>query len=69
EAEAIAERVGRDYRDGMSLGEALKAAVAALAGPDRQIEPAELEIAVLARSKPRRAFRRIEDQETRSLLS
>jgi proteasome alpha subunit len=53
----------------MQLGEAVKAAVSALAGPDRQIETAELEIAVLARSRPRRAFRRIEDAEIAALLA
>ena len=68
EAEAIAERVERDYRDAMSLGEAVKATVSALGGPDRRIEPAELEIAVLARSLVRRAFRRIADDEIASFL-
>ena len=69
EADAIAERVEHDYREGISLADALKTAVRALAGPDRQVEPAELEIAVLARSQARRAFRRIEDAETAQLLA
>jgi len=68
EADAIAERVQRDYRENSPLADALKAAVSALAGPDRQIEPGELEAAVLARSQVRRAFRRIEDGETAELL-
>ena len=46
----------------------MKATVSALGGPDRRIEPAELELAVLARSLVRRAFRRIADDEIASFL-
>jgi proteasome alpha subunit len=68
EAETIAERLKQDYREGMSLAEALRAAKKALGGPDRSLPPVELEVAVLARSNGRRAFRRIEDEEVATLL-
>lgn len=52
----------------MDLGAALRAAVAALAGPDRTIAGAELEVAVLARSNGRRKFARIDGAELDALL-
>jgi hypothetical protein len=48
--------------------EALRAAVAALAGPDRTLGADELEVAALARDDGRRAFRRIEGGELDELL-
>jgi proteasome alpha subunit len=68
EAEAIADRLESSYRDGLSLGEALSTAVAALAGPDRTLGAADLEAAVLARGDARRAFRRLDDDEIETLL-
>jgi len=59
EADAVAGRLKSTYQPGISLDEALRVAVAALAGPDRQLDPAELEVAVLARGNGRRAFRRL----------
>jgi proteasome alpha subunit len=53
---------------GLDLSGALKVAVAALAGPDRQIPAAELEVAVLSRSNGRRCFRRLPDDEVASLV-
>ena len=69
EADTIAERLKESYREGWGLGDALKAAVKALAGDDRTIEAGEMEVAVLERANPRRAFRRIEDEETVGLLA
>jgi proteasome alpha subunit len=69
EAEAITERMQAAYTDGWNMTAALKAAVAALGGPDRTIPSTELEIAVLARSNGRRAFRRIVDDEASTLLN
>jgi proteasome alpha subunit len=63
EAEPIAERVKAAYQPTMSLGEALRAAVSALGGPDRTLVGSDLEVAVLARSNGRRAFRRIDGAE------
>jgi len=68
ESEGIHERMESTYAEGWSLADALKGAVAALAGEERTIEPADLEVAVLERDKERRAFRRIKDEELVTLL-
>jgi proteasome alpha subunit len=69
EAEAINGRLQESWTDELDLGGALKAAVTALAGPDRTLEPGELEAAVLERTDQRRAFRRLELGERSDLLS
>jgi proteasome alpha subunit len=58
EADAISGRLKETYEPGLTLEDALRAAVSALAG-DRTLSPDELEVAVLARSNGRRAFRRL----------
>jgi len=63
ETEFITERFAAAYNDGWSLDAALKAAVGALAGPDRTLGPEDLEVAVLARLNGRRAFRRLGHEE------
>ena len=68
ESEAIAERMEQAYGEGATLGDTLKAAVAALSGPDRTIPPEDLEVAVLDRVQTGRAFRRVEDAEVTGLL-
>jgi proteasome alpha subunit len=68
EAEVIADRVKEGFGPGMDLRTALRTAVGALAGPERTLAPKELEVAVLARSDGRRAFRRINDEELAVLL-
>jgi proteasome alpha subunit len=68
EAETITDRLQASWQEGMHHGDALRAAVAALSGPDRRIEPADLEVAVLARSNGRRAFRRLTDDEVAAQL-
>jgi proteasome alpha subunit len=69
DTDAITERMRESYREGWSLGEALKAAVAALGGPDRTLGANELEVAVLDRGNGRRAFRRIGGDELAGLLA
>jgi proteasome alpha subunit len=69
EAEAIGDRMKSSFHPGWPLTEALKAATQALAGADRTLGATDLEVAVLARSNGRRAFRRVEDDEVTSLLS
>jgi proteasome alpha subunit len=69
EAEAISERMQSAFQDGWNLSGALKAATGALAGPERSLQATELEVAVLARSNGRRAFRRVEDDEVTQLLA
>jgi proteasome alpha subunit len=68
EADAINERLGATYQADLTLDEALRAAVAALAGPERQLTSPELEVAVLARGGARRAFRRLPDDEVTAIL-
>ncbi len=68
EAEAIGTRMGSTWQAGSGVGDALGAAVGALAGPDRTLGPDELEVAVLDRRNGRRTFRRIEDEELAALL-
>ena len=69
ESEVIAERVAETWSEGLSLRDALKVAVGALAGPDRTLGSDDLEVALLARGNGRRAFRRLEDDQVRDLLS
>jgi len=69
EAEAIAGRLEESFTEAMSLEDALRAAVSALAGPERELNADELEVAVLARSNGRRAFERIEDERVTELLT
>ena len=70
EAEAITERLRSAWQEGLDLGAALRAAVAALAGPDRTLVADDLEAAVLSRStERRRAFRRLEGEELAGLLA
>jgi proteasome alpha subunit len=68
EAEAISGRMARAYQADWTLGDALAASVRALAGPDRQLRPHELEVAVLDRANGRRAFRRVLEPEVTALL-
>lgn len=69
ESEQIDARLKERYQEGWDLATALKASVAALAGPDRTLTGKELEVAVLARSNGRRAFRRLDDPEVDTLLT
>ncbi|GAB2478141.1 proteasome subunit alpha [Promicromonospora xylanilytica] len=63
QAEQLGRRVKEGWREDMSLGEALRLAVAVLGSGEgsasRTIEAAQLEVAVLERDRPRRAFRRL----------
>ena len=52
--EAAGDRLG----DGFDLGGAVRAAVTALAGPDRTLGPDDLEVALLVRGESRRCFQR-----------
>ena len=69
EAEAINTRLEEAWADDFDLAGALTAAVTALAGPDRTLEPGDLEAAVLERTDARRAFRRLDDDEVAALLA
>ena len=63
DAETLAERFAAATLDGWSLDEALRAAVTTLAGPERTLGAADLEVAVLARGNGRRSFRRVGHEE------
>ncbi len=69
EAEAIAERLEEAWGPQLDLGSAARAAGRALGGPDRTLTVDDLEVAVLARTNGRRAFRRVEDDELAGLLA
>jgi proteasome alpha subunit len=69
DAETINERVGAAWRPDWDLASAVKAAVAALGGPERALAAGDLEVAVLSRGNGRRTFRRIEEEELAQLLA
>ena len=69
EADAIDARLEEAWREGLDVPGALAAAVAALAGPDRTLTADEVEVALLARTDERRAFRRIERERIAELLA
>ncbi len=61
-AEQVATTLRQQHRAGLPLGEALAIAVRALAtldGSERALTAAQLEVAVLDRTRPRRKFKRI----------
>ena len=63
DSEAITERVRAAYSTGLSAGEVLQIARDALAGDDRTLEDADLEVAMLDRTYGRRTFHRVTDDE------
>ena len=69
EAETLSEAMKQAFTEGWDLPSALKALVKILAGADRQIPVEDLEVAILDREAPRRAFRRLPDAEAESLLA
>ena len=68
DAETIAERFDGQWQVDWDLASALQAAVGALAGPERTLNAADLEVAMLSHSNGRRAFRRVGDDEVVRLL-
>ena len=62
DAEGITSRLESSWADDLSLGAAVRAAVAALAGADRVVGVNDLEAAVLDRSNGRRCFQRLSDE-------
>ena len=67
--ERINAAMATSFREGLTLAEAISSAIAALAGPDREIPPSEVEAAVLSRSNGRRCFRRLGDDEVAALVA
>ena len=68
DADAISARIVGEWRAGASLAESLRLAATALAGEERTIPSAELEVAVLERDGRRRCFRRLAPSEVADLL-
>ncbi len=68
EAETISERFAADWRPDRDRAEAIRAAVKALAGPQRTLGPNDLEVAVLSRENGRRSFKRVTDGELAQVL-
>ena len=68
DAEAVRERVAQGYDADLDADAAIRLARGALAGPDREVSAADLEVALLEAIVPdathrRRCFRRLDDQE------
>jgi proteasome alpha subunit len=69
DAETITERVATAWRSDWDLAAALKAATAALAGPERTLAAGDLEVAILSGENGRRTFRRVDEEELALLLA
>ncbi len=73
QADQVATVLKERYSDGMSLTDALSAALAALAAPGNGERPdmaaSQLEVAVLDRSRPHRTFRRLQGARLEELLA
>ena len=69
DADAISARLNGSWTEGLTLQAALQAAVAALAGPERQLAADDLEVAVLSRTNGRRCFQRLADAEVGAHLA
>ncbi len=67
DAESIRQRVVAGFSDGLSASAALELARTALAGEERTLENADLEVAMLDRTKGRRTFVRIPDGDLSGL--
>ena len=67
-ADGISARLTTSYRDDLELPAAIKVAVAALTGPDRNVVAGDLEVATLSRNGKRRAFTRVPDDAVANAL-
>jgi proteasome alpha subunit len=71
-ADAITTKMQQGHQEGMALADGLRLAVDALANADgeqRTLAAAQLEVAVLDRTRPRRKFRRFTDTQLEQLLA
>jgi proteasome alpha subunit len=68
-AETITETLETEYSPNMSLGDALKLGAKVLGEDDTPLTADQLEVALLDRARPRRAFRRIKNDELTGLLA
>ena len=69
QSDALSNRVREAYRDGLSQAEAVQIAVRALSEvEERPVEAINVEAAVLDRTRGRRKFRRLTDQDLAAIL-
>ena len=71
QADALTAGLNESYQEGLSFDDALRLGANALAAGDtsRTLEAQNLEVAVLDRARPRRAFRRLPDPDVERILS
>ena len=69
DADTILGRLTESYAGELDAGAAVRTGAAALAGPERTLPAADLEVALLARGNGRRCFRRLGDDEVTALLA
>ncbi len=68
-AEELGDRLRSEYREGLSLQDAIRLAVGAVSSIEqRPLDAPNLEAAVLDRTRERRKFRRLSDEEVASIL-
>jgi proteasome alpha subunit len=68
QTEQITEALESEFADGMELGDALKLGARVLGTDGASLGAEHLEVALLERARPRRAFRRIKGAELTALL-
>ena len=68
-AETIQEALQEQYEPGMDLATATKLGAKMLGTGEQPLDAAALEVALLERSRPRRAFRRIKNAELEGILA
>ncbi|MGH9038922.1 MAG: proteasome subunit alpha, partial [Acidimicrobiia bacterium] len=70
QADAISEEMATSYTEGLDLAGAVRLGTQVLGAPDARVLTADqLEVAILDRSRPRRRFRRLEDDEVDRYLA
>ena len=69
DAEAIRDRLADTWTADLSLDDAVKAGLAALIGPDRELSPSDLEVAVMSRGNGRRCFHRVDVAQLTEILA
>ncbi len=69
DAEAITTRLDEGFNEGLDFDAAVKLGTRALGGPDRMIDPGDLEVAVLSRTNGRRCFQRVPESTLTALFA
>jgi len=69
ESDQLTAKLTEEYKPGLKAADALRLGVEALKVQDgERVEPSRLEVALLDRTRPRRKFRRLRDEEVAELL-